>query len=292
MRLTMTNDRKRNYCMLALLALGVVVVITLRSATPAFACDGTVVIVDGHVECQISGENPGGSDGTEGGTENPGTPGDSGGDDDDDGGNDDNGEGGSCTPGTPGEMFLNVPPGSLNLPNDSITYTLPDGTVVTGSSAPAGMCTTVSQWVDTCTGEAMGDPSGPIANDNGQFALTECPTSWVTPPTPCDEFTVNSGGVTCTTDFVTTENFPGSEWQLTVRTPWPGAEIHTRPYPVTLVNWDTVMRVMGLGTSSRTGHLGYAAWGGGSESDPAAGDWKDIRMTLEIRPVADWADVF
>ena len=59
-----------------------------------------------------------------------------------------------------------------------------------------------------------------------------------------------AGGVTCTTDFVDSHSFPGSEWQLTVHTPWPGAEIHTRPYPVTLVNWDTVMRVMGLGSSA------------------------------------------
>ena len=57
--------------------------------------------------------------------------------------------------------------------------------------------------------------------------------------------------------FVTGDSFPGSEWQLTVHTPWPGAEISTRPYPVTLVNWDTVMRVMGLGTSSRSGGLNY-----------------------------------
>ena len=100
-----------------------------------------------------------------------------------------------------GEISLNVPPGSLNLPNDSIIYALPDGGTVTGSDAPAGMCTTVSQWVDTCTGEAMGDPSGPIANGSGIFALSECPTYYDTPPTPCDEFIVNSGGVTCATDF-------------------------------------------------------------------------------------------
>jgi hypothetical protein len=282
-----------HYPVLVVLALSVVAVLILQSSvTPAFACDGVLVIVDGNATCELSGENPGGSDGDNGGTENPGTPGDSGGDDDDDGGNDDNGNGGSCTPGTPGEMFLNVPPGSLDLPSDSIVYTLPDGSTVTGDQAPAGMCTTVSQWVDTCTGEAMGGSSGPIANNNGQFALTECPTSWVTPPTPCDEFVINSGGVTCTTDFVTTENFPGSEWQLTVRTPWPGAEIHTRPYPATLVNWDTVMRVMSLGTSSNARTLPYAAWGGGTESDPAAGDWKDVTLRLEIKPVADWADVF
>jgi len=297
----MTNDWKKNfiyYSVLALLALSTVVVTVLKLNVKYADAQGgcNVVVIGDGATCDNSGSNPGGGGSDGGNDSDTGTPGDSGGGGGDDGGgnNNDNGNGdeGSCTPGTPGEIGLNVPPGSLNLPNDSIIYTLPDGSTVTGSDAPAGMCTTVSQWVDTCTGQAMGDPEGPIANDSGVFALSECPTSWVTPPNPCDEFAVNSGGVTCTTDFVTTENFPGSEWQLTVHTPFPGAEIHTRPYPVTLVNWDTVMRVMGLGSSSKTGRLGYAAWGGGSESNPAAGDWKDVTLLLEIKPVADWADVF
>jgi hypothetical protein len=297
----MTNGWKRKsqyYSALILLALSIVGVITVRlSVTSAFACDGTLVVVDGQVTCQISGNNPGGNDGTSGGTEDTGTPGQSGGGGNN-GGNKNNknddgiGNNGACTPGTAGEVHLNVPPGSLNLPNESISYTLPDGSTVTGDNAPAGMCTTVSQWVDTCTGEAMAGPSGPIANSAGVFALTQCPTSYNTPPNPCDKFAVNSSGVTCTTDFVDSDSFPGSKWQLTVTAPWPGAEIHTRPYPVTLVNWDTVMRVAGLGSSSKARHLSYAAWGGGTEGDPSSGDWKDITLRLEIKPVASWADVF
>ena len=155
----MTNiklNSRFHFSVLTLLALGVIAVLLLQSSvTPAFACDGVLVIVDGNATCELSGENPGGNDGDNGGSENPGTPGDSGGDDGD-GVNDDNGDGGSCTPGTPGEMFLNVPPASLDLPGDSIVYTLPDGSTVTGDQAPAGMCTTVSHWVDTCNGEAMG----------------------------------------------------------------------------------------------------------------------------------------
>ena len=233
----MTNDWKKNfvyYSVLAMLALSTVVVTVLKLNVKYADAQGgcNVVVTEDGATCDNSGSNPGGG-GTDGGNGNDtGTPGDSGGGNN----NNDNGNGdeGSCIPGTPGEFSLNVPPGSLNLPNDSIIYTLPDGSTVTGSTAPAGMCTTVSQWVDTCTGEAMGDPSGPIPNGSGVFALSECPTHYDTPPTPCDEFTVNSGGVTCTTDFVTGDLFPGSEWQLTVHTPWPGAEIHTRPYPVTL----------------------------------------------------------
>ena len=296
----MSNDWKRNfhyYSVLALLALGIVVLLGLRLNVKSASADGgcNVVVTEDGATCTNSGGNDGGesTDGSSG--SDNGTPGDSGGGGDDNGGgNNDNGngDGGACTPGTPGEMSLNVPPSSLNLLNDSIIYTLPDGSTVTGSDAPAGMCTTVSQWVDSCTGEAMGDPSGPIANSSGVFALSECPIYYDKPPTPCDEFTVNSSGVTCTTDFVTGDSFPGSEWQLTVRTPWPGAEIHTRPYPVTLVNWDSVMRVMGLGTSSNSGGLNYIPWGGGSPDAPAGGDWRDVTLRLEIRPVADWADVF
>lgn len=295
----MTNDWKKNfvyYSVLALLALSTVVVTVLKlNVKHADAQGGCNVVVTGDgATCTNSGGNDGGgSNGGSSGSDN-GTVGNNGGGGGGGNKNNDNGNGdeGSCTPGTPGEIGLNVPPGSLNLPNDSIIYTLPDGSTVTGTDAPAGMCTTVSQWVDTCTGEAMGDPEGPIANGSGQFALSECPTHYDTPPTPCDEFIVNSGGVTCTTDFVDGNSFPGSEWQLTVHTPWPGAEIHTRPYPVTLVNWDTVMRVMGLGTSSSSGRLGYIPWGGGSPSEPRPGDWRDVTLRLEIRPVADWADVF
>ena len=146
--------------------------------------------------------------------------------------------------------------------------------------------------VDTCTGEAVG-AVGLDQDDNGNLTAFACESPGTsTPPNPCDEFVVTSSGVTCTTDFVDFGSFPGSQWQLTVHTPFPGAEIHTRPYPVTLVNWDTVMRVVGLGSSSKTGHLGYAAWGSGSEGNPAVGDWKDVTLRLEIKPVADWADVF
>jgi hypothetical protein len=52
------------------------------------------------------------------------------------------------------------------------------------------------------------------------------------------------------------------------------------------------MRVMGLGTSSSSGRLGYIPWGGGSPSEPKPGDWRDVTLRLEIQPVADWAEVF
>jgi hypothetical protein len=261
----MTNSSTRTwlyYSFLAMLALSMVGVSTLRlSVTPAFACDGTLVLVDGHVECQLSGNNPGGSNGEDGGGGGGGNPGSPGDIDDDNTNENDSGDA-VCTPGTH------------------------ESDVIISYDPSAGMCEVLPSIVDNCTGE-MVEPNADSTD------LVECSEqSPPTPPNPCDEYIVTSAGVTCKSDFEDGTSFPGSEWQLSVTTPWPGTEIHTRPYPVTLVNWDTVMRVMGLGTSSKAGHLAYAAWGGGNEGSPAAGDWKDVTLRLEIKPVADWADVF
>ena len=306
----MTNDWKKTlvyYSALALLALSTVVLIA--HARPVAAQGGCNVVVTGDgATCENSGSNPGGG-GSDGGSET--TPGDPGGSEttpgtggsEDGGGGSDNGDGdgdgenGSCTPGTgeSGTVVVQAGAGGLVTSDGAVipvgAYQLPGGTWVPAGEVPPNMCFTSSAFVDSCTGEVF---DSQLNTDfiNGAV-IAECPGDEThTPPTPCDEFVVSTGGVTCTTDFVTTENFPGSEWQLTVHTPFPGAEIHTRPYPATLVNWDTVMRVMSLGTSSRSGSLNYIPWGGGSESDPAAGDWKDVRLILEIKPVADWADVF
>jgi hypothetical protein len=299
----MENDWKKNfiyYSVLALLALSTIVIVLKVNVKLAAAQGGCNVVVTGDgATCDNGGSNPGGggSDGgsTPGsgnpGTENPGSGGGGG----DSGNNNNNGTGdGDVSSCTPGENIVQgtvtIPIGSGGTPGGIV---LPDGSVIDGSgSVPAGLCTSGTGMVDSCTGEAVG-AVGLNQDENGNINATACEIPGTsTPPNPCDEFVVTSSGVTCTTDFVDNDSFPGSEWQLTVHTPFPGAEIHTRPYPVTLVNWDTVMRVMGLGSSSKTGHLGYAAWGGGSESSPAAGDWRDVTLRLEIKPVADWADVF
>jgi hypothetical protein len=300
----MANDWKKiftYYSVLALLVLNALVIMTLKVNVRLAAAQGgcNVVVTGDGATCNNGGSNPGGG-GTDGGTtpgnSNPGTenPGSgSGGGADGKTDNSGTGDGGVsyCTPGE------NVVQGTVSIPvGNGMTpggIILPDGSVIDGSgSVPGGLCTTGTGMVDSCTGEAVG-AVGMEQDDNGNITATACETPGTsTPPNPCDKYVVTSSGVTCTTDFVESSSFPGSEWQLTVDTPFPGAEIHTRPYPVTLVNWDTVMRVMGLGTSSQTGHLGYAGWGGGSVSSPAGGDWKDITLRLEIKPVADWADVF
>ena len=256
----------------------------------ADGCSGTGVDLNG-ATCTVTGENPG-TPGDGGSDEEEGTPGDSGGSDDNGNNGSDDGDGEACTPGTGfGEVNLYTTVNNLDLPVDSMMFTLPDGSVVPGNQVPGNMCTIVSQYVDTCTGGSLDAPTGPIASDDGQFHVTDCPTSWVIPPNPCDEFTVSGGGVTCVTDFVD-EGSDGSSWELRAHAGWPGIELHTRPFPVTLVDWDSVLRVAGLGSSSGSGRLAYAPWGGGTEANPAAGDWKDVVLRLEIRPVADWAEVF
>jgi hypothetical protein len=305
----MTNDWKKNfvyYSVLALLALSTVVVTALKLNAKLAAAQGgcNVVVTDDGGTCNNSGSNPGGGSEDGGSTTDNGNPGtdtnnDGGGSGGGNNNNNDNGvdDASSCSPGTVTSGTLTVQAGSTGLVTSDGTvipvgsYQLPGGTWVPAGEVPPNMCFTPTAAVDSCTGEVYGSQLN--TNFIGGAIVSECPTEEThTPPNPCDEFIVTSSGVTCTTDFVDSSSFPGSEWQLTVYTPFPGAEIHTRPYPVTLVNWDTVMRVMGLGSSSKTGHLGYAAWGGRSESSPAAGDWKDVTLRLEIKPVTDWADVF
>jgi len=299
----MENDWKKNfiyYSVLALLALSTIGIVFKANVKLAAAQGGCNVVVTGDgATCDNGGSNPGGGSSDDGSTPGNGSPGTStngnSGGSSNNNNNNNNGTGydntNSCTPG---ENIVSgtvtIPVGNGGTPGGII---LPDGSVIDGSgSVPAGLCTTATGMVDTCTGEAVG-AVGLDQDDNGNLTAFACESPGTsTPPNPCDEFVVTSSGVTCTTDFVDSGSFPGSQWQLTVHTPFPGAEIHTRPYPVTLVNWDTVMRVVGLGSSSKTGHLGYAAWGGGSEDNPAVGDWKDVNLRLEIKPVADWADVF
>ena len=130
----MRNDWKKNfvyYSVLALLALSTVVVIVIKLNVKQADAQGgcNVVVTEDGATCDNGGNNPGGG-GSDGGNDSDnGTPGDNGGGDSNNNNNNNNGNGGqdSCSPGTPGEISLNVPPGSLNLPNDSIIYALPDG---------------------------------------------------------------------------------------------------------------------------------------------------------------------
>jgi len=262
-------------------------------------CSGTGVDMSG-ATCSQGGSTSG-TPGDDGGSGDDGSPGDSsGGSNNSDNNNNSNngGSGAACTPGTAVDWNFALPvgssgmvvPGAGTVPlSPDATYTLPDGSVVSADGTPGDMCMMATTQIDSCTGEIVGDSFD--LGGFGSYSVSECPTSYTIPDHPCDEFIVSGGGVTCVSDL-TEEGSSGSSWALRAHAGWPGNEIHTRPYPVTLVDWDSVLRVAGLGSSSGADHLGYAPWGGGSENNPAAGDWKDVVLRLEIRPLADWADVF
>lgn len=260
----------------------------------ADGCENTQVDLNG-ATCSTGGDNPG-TPGDNGGSEDDGSPGDSGNNNNNNGNNGNDGV--ACTPGTAVDWNFALPVGSSGLVvpgagtvqlSPDATYTLPDGSVVSAGGIPGNMCMMATTQIDSCTGEIVGDSFD--LGGYGNYSVTECPTSWTTPPNPCDEFIVSGGGVTCVSDLVD-EGSRGSSWEIRAHAGWPGIEIHTRPYPITLVDWDTVMRVAGLGSSSGSGRLAYAPWGGGSNGSPAAGDWRDVVLRLEIKPLTSWADVF
>ena len=91
----------------------------------------------------------------------------------------------------------------------------------------------------------------------------------------CDNIIVTSASVSCghTTD-----------WKLTSTATWPAIPVDVRPYPATLNRWPTVLRVDSLPTSSASASLAYAAMGGGSSTNPAIGDWRNIVLTNTIYP--------
>ncbi len=280
-----------NRVMIAIVMTLVLVTLAAVRVNVAFADVQCNVNVDtGGFDCvNTGGENGGGGDDGSPGSED-GTPGENGNNNNNNNGN---GEGEACTPGTVVEGSIYVPVGA--------DFT---STVLTNQlgGTPGNMCAVQTGAMDACTGQQLGvwlyettSTSAPTTDSGTAEAVNiyECPTSTPpTPPNPCDEFTVSGNGVTCTTDFSDSSSYPGSQWELTTHAPWPGIEIHARPFPVTLVDWDSVMRVAGNGSSSGTSTLGYISWGGGNGGSPAPGDWSNVRLRLDVQPVTDWADVF
>ena len=91
----------------------------------------------------------------------------------------------------------------------------------------------------------------------------------------CDNIIVTSADVTCGhTTF----------WSLKAVATWPAIPVDVRPYPATLNRWPTVLRVDSLPTSSASAFLAYANMGGGSSTNPAIGDWRNITLTNTIYP--------
>jgi len=88
----------------------------------------------------------------------------------------------------------------------------------------------------------------------------------------------SNGSISCSWNF---------QWKLEASVTMPPIVIDTRPYPVTLVNWPTTMRVNSLATNNGSGSLAYAGWGGGAPDNPQPGDWKNITLTLTFAPTGN-----
>ena len=262
------------------------------SAVFADGCGTTDVDING-ATCSQSG-NTSGTTGENGGSESGGSPGDA---TSNNNNNSNNGNGDvTCTPGNLVSTSITLSAGTSGITGSDGSvipvnaYSLPDGSYVSSDSVPPDMCYTAAVTMDSCTGQIFGSDLNSISG-SAAASVNPCPTAYNTPDHPCDEIVVSGSGVTCVSDLVD-EGSGGSSWEIRAHIGWPGIEIHTRPFPATLVDWDTVMRVAGLRSSSGAGHLGYAAWGGGSNGSPAAGDWRNIVLRLEIKPITNWADVF
>jgi hypothetical protein len=286
---------KRNIFLLVASFLMAVLMLSRSDVLTVYADCGETGVGVGGADCGFEGSTPG-TPGESGEDSETGQPGDSGNNNNSNYNN--NTDGVACTPGTAVDWDFALPvgsseivvPGAGTVPlSPDATYILPDGSVVSANGLPGDMCMMATTQIDSCTGAIVGDSFG--LGGYGSYTVSECPTSYIIPEHPCDEFIVSGSGITCVSDL-TDEGSNGSSWELRAHVGWPGIEIHTRPFPATLVDWDTVMRVAGLGSSSGSGQLAYAAWGGGSSGAPAAEDWRDVVLRLEIKPLTDWADVY
>jgi len=163
-------------------------------------------------------------------------------------GNGDNGsgdgEGGECVPGQ-------------HLGYEVLSY-----------DAGAGTCEALKVWKDNCTGQMI----EPWADEPDEIP---CAPEGSTPPShPCNEFSVSNGGITC-------ESF---EWEVRANVRFPEIYLDVRPYPATLVRWDTMVRNGGMGQASGSGEKDYIPYGGGSSNNPREGDWSNLRLTLRLNP--------
>lgn len=170
------------------------------------------------------------------------------------------GGGGGNDDGGGGNGNNNSEPGSACIPGQHQEYQ------ISTYDASTGMCKVFPVNVDNCTGQVLSSVA----------ALYDmaCETQAPPPQHPCTIFSAGSGGITC-------EN---TEWDVRARVTFPEIYLDVRPYPVTLVRWPTAVRNGGQPESSGSGHKDYIANGGGSENNPAVGDWRDLRLTLTLRP--------
>ena len=238
-------------------------------ALGAFALNGwvkaaggpTCSYVNGVVTCPQSGSS--GGNGGNGGTGGSGGSGGNVGN----GGNGGAGNGNSqaCVPNgseTTGYVWVPLNFTSLGKPQCQKNSAQSDscGNVVANSIQSLG-----TEFAMDCPG-SNSTPAPQSNNNNNNTDNNKC------------SFTYNGGVVSCSWNF---------QWKLVASVSMPPIVIDTRPYPVTLVNWPTTMRVNSLATNSGSGTLAYAGWGGGEPGNSKTGDWKNITLTLTFRPTGN-----
>lgn len=135
----------------------------------------------------------------------------------------------------------------------------------TYNSPGSGQCSLWQRTVADCTGEVL------FASFIGYGPCSQTPAA----DNPCTKFVVGAGGITCGT---------GDGWYVEATVRFPEIYLDVRPYPATLVRWPTALRNGGLPDSSGSGGIPYIALGGGSNGNPREGDWKNLRLTLTLKP--------
>jgi len=129
-----------------------------------------------------------------------------------------------------------------------------------------GVCV-IEEWeVDNCTGAFIRLTGWWFTNPRG-------PCEMAPAAHPCATFAADASGITCIT-----------AWQLEARVAFPATYLDLRPYPATLVRWPTAARCSRQPPASGSGSLDYLPNGGGSPANPRPGDWRNITLTLTLRP--------
>lgn len=134
------------------------------------------------------------------------------------------------------------------------------------------VCYIIVQVIDLCTGQPLGDPF---------TREVECPRPSAS--NPCVDasgnplFSIGPDGIWCGRD--------GGRWRVEARVRFPPYVIDVRPYPATLVGWPTAIRLSSLGQAAGEGTLDYVPLGGGKPESPKPGDWRNLRLRLELVPM-------
>jgi len=139
-------------------------------------------------------------------------------------------------------------------------------------------CTIDMRQVDLCTGVAVADGS----SGANQYDLTRSGTCSINSGTyphrnPCDHIVCDGSGCYCDTD--------NWGYRLRASVSFPQICIDLRPFPVSLVRWNSAARFSCTGPASGSDGPYYVPNGGGSAADPREGDWQGLTLVLTLQPV-------